>query len=220
MSQTTLESTVPHGFHADDAHGHVIVSQKMLVGVISALAALTILTVGASRAEVWISQAFNWDIPQWVNVTIAMSIAVVKASLVCLFFMQLLFDNKLNSMIMLFCLLTFGLFIGLTSIDLVGRDAINVVKAGEVDPGGLGGISVTIVEADGTHTKVTVPAGTSLVNFVKERAAAEGHTEHEQAIAKPTSSPDVTLPALGMRVFAGPDPAEHAPAEHPPAQDN
>src|SRR5690606_17437377 len=123
-----------HGHDHD--HGHVIVSTFTLINVLAVLLVLTILTVFASRAEVWIAETFEVFIPQWVNVAIAMSIAVVKGSLVCLFFMQLKYDKPLNGAIFLFCLFAAALFLGLTSIDLGQRATVYEWKAGEVSPGG------------------------------------------------------------------------------------
>ena len=127
----------PHGFHAHDAHkGHVIISGFTLVAVLTVLLFFTILTVFASRGEVWIAETFEIGIPQWVNVAIAMSIAVIKASLVCMYFMQLKYDNKLNTVIFLFCLFAAALFLGLTAIDLGQRDTIYDWKSGSIVPGG------------------------------------------------------------------------------------
>ena len=127
----------PHGFHTHDAHkGHTIISGFTLAAVLTVLLFFTILTVVASRGEVWIAQTFEVAIPQWVNVAIAMTIAVIKASLVCMFFMQLKYDNKLNTVIFLFCLFAAALFLGLTAIDLGQRDSIYDWKSGEVVRGG------------------------------------------------------------------------------------
>lgn len=220
MSDTqpiTPDPTDPHGFHTADTHGHVILSQRLLLGVFGVLVVLTLLTVAASRAEVWIGDAFDYEIPQSINVFIAMSIALVKGTMVALIFMQLWFDNKLNAMILLFSLLVFALFIGFTSLDMMGRDDIDRFKAGEINAGGLGNVVVMAIGPDGTRQRVTVPAGMSLVDFVKQNAAEHGGPEHAEGdeYEIPLSSPDLSLPAYGLRLFA-PDEPSHDPDQPTP----
>jgi len=128
----------PHGFHEHEEHGHHILSARMLGGVLAILLLLTGLTVFLSQAEAAIADALNITIPQWVNVAVAMSIASVKGIVVALFFMQLLYDNKLNLMIMAFCLLVFGIFLGFTAIDMTGRERITRFKADIPSDGGTG----------------------------------------------------------------------------------
>ncbi len=94
----------PHGFdkgHHD--HGHVIVGPFTLRTVLAALLFFTVLTVFLAQAEVWAQGYFHIELPWWVNVAGAMSIAVVKALLVMGFFMQLKYDNPINTVLMCFC---------------------------------------------------------------------------------------------------------------------
>lgn len=125
----------PHGVQSHD-HGHTVVDWRILVGVLAALLFFTVLTVSAANFEKWIAAEFDVVIPTWVNVFVAMSIAVVKATLVLLFFMQLIYDKFLNTVIFLFCLLAFGLFLSLSAIDLGGRGLVNPFTAGQIKPGG------------------------------------------------------------------------------------
>lgn len=106
---TEAEMLDPHG---NVTHDHVILPVPLLLSVLIALLALTVLTVAASRAETAIAAQLNIEIPQWVNVTVAMSIAVVKAIIVAMFFMQLKYDNKLNSVVVVVSLGCVGLFSG------------------------------------------------------------------------------------------------------------
>ena len=126
----------PHGYHAGDTHGHVIVSPFVLLNVLLALLFFTVLTVFFSRAEIWIAGTFNVDVPHWVNVVGALSIAVIKSVLVCLFFMQLKYDNPLNSLIFLFCLFAVALFLGFSSLDLGTQGLIYNWKGKEIVAGG------------------------------------------------------------------------------------
>jgi cytochrome c oxidase subunit IV len=80
----------------------------ILAGVFASLAALTVLTVAASK----------FDFGEY-NLVIALAIAVVKASLVVLFFMHLRWDKPFNAVVFLGCLFFVGLFIGLTLLDTV-----------------------------------------------------------------------------------------------------
>ncbi len=90
-----------------DAHalGHVV-PLKILVGVFAALALLTVITFAASLV----------DFGEF-NLVIALVIAVIKASLVVLFFMHLLWDKPFNAIVFVGCLIFVGLFIGLTLLD-------------------------------------------------------------------------------------------------------
>lgn len=96
----------------DDEHGlaHAMPISTLLL-VFGALVALTFLTVFASY--------FLKATPalRFLGVPTAMFIATVKALLVCLFFMHLLYDKALNNIIFFFCLAFFFLFMAFTVID-------------------------------------------------------------------------------------------------------
>lgn len=127
----------PHGTNTH-AHGHVVVGWKLQLGVLAALLFLTALTVGFYNAEKWAETAFNIHLPGWVNVVGAMSIATVKATLVCMYFMQLRYDKALNTFALLFCLFAVGLFVFFSIIDLSTRGRVNEFKYGEITQGGTG----------------------------------------------------------------------------------
>jgi caa(3)-type oxidase subunit IV len=129
----------PHG-DLEGHHGHVILPVSTLLAVLVILLFFTILTVAASRAEVWIAATFHVDIPQWVNVSIALSIAVIKSALVAMFFMQLKYDSAVNTLVFLFCLFAFALFLFSTMTDLHARSIVYPYKAGEHIRGGTGNI--------------------------------------------------------------------------------
>lgn len=123
-----------HGEH----HGHVIVSQGTLVAIFGALLFFTLMTVGLAQAEKFIAHTFDFVIPQWINVLVAMSIASVKTMLVVLYFMQLKYDNPINGMVFIFTILTVAFFLGFTVIDLGNRGSIYGFKAQYVQSGGTG----------------------------------------------------------------------------------
>ena len=127
----------PHGAETGH-HSHVIIGTTQLRLVLLVLLFFTGLTVGLAQFEIWFSAYFDFVFPHWVNIAIAMTIAVVKSLLVLGIFMQLKYDNPINAMIVAFSLLGVGLFIGFTALDLTTRDRIYEFKAGQVVPGGTG----------------------------------------------------------------------------------
>jgi len=137
-SATHAAALDPMDPHHEGHHEHVIVRASTLWAVLILLLVFTALTVAASFGERWIAGAFHVDIPSWVNAVIALSIAVVKASLVCLFFMQLKYDNKLNAVVLGFTLFAVALFLVFTLTDLGTRGEVYTFKAGEIQTGGQG----------------------------------------------------------------------------------
>jgi len=101
-----------HGHaHADgDDHGHGLAHTMplpLLFGVLGALLALTIATVAVTSI----------DLGAQGNLVVAMVIATVKAALVCVFFMHLLWDKKFNAVLFLTSVLLLILFLSLTTND-------------------------------------------------------------------------------------------------------
>ena len=99
-----------HAGGADPAsqmpHVHVS-SAAMFTNVLIALLVLTVITVGASRV----------DFGSNTNLAIAMAIAVVKATLVVLFFMHLFYDKLFHSVLVIGGILAASLFVGFTLMD-------------------------------------------------------------------------------------------------------
>jgi len=123
MSSTAASPTAAHA-HGDH-EGHHVTSMRMLVTVFLVLIGLTILTVYTAKFV---------DLGYWGNFILAMTIASSKALLVCAFFMHLLHDNKFNSVILFYCILTLGTFILFTAIDLESRAAIDLRRDGSIEP--------------------------------------------------------------------------------------
>ncbi|MBX3357946.1 MAG: cytochrome C oxidase subunit IV family protein [Phycisphaeraceae bacterium] len=119
-------------------HGHFILPASTLLAVFIALLALTGLTVGAAKLEMLYSQAFGIEVKGWVNVLIALSIATIKTAFVVGFFMQLRYDNPLNTMVFLFTIVCVLTFFGFTMADIGGRGSTQRSKAVYVVPGGTG----------------------------------------------------------------------------------
>lgn len=120
MAHTTAHNEQAHNHH-DTGHGHGGHGHGdhhgfshpmpiwMLLSVFFALLVLTGLTVYQStfdlgNAEIWLS----------------LTIATVKAALVILFFMHLLWDKPLNAIVILGSLIFVALFLGFTLMDAEG----------------------------------------------------------------------------------------------------
>lgn len=101
-----MASTNEH--HADSHHGisHVA-SLKVLLGTGGSLLLLTLITVGATK----------FDFGPSINLAIAMLIAVIKATLVVLFFMHLKYDKVFHTVIFASAILAAVLFVGFTLMD-------------------------------------------------------------------------------------------------------
>ena len=94
--------------HHDDEHGisHVA-TVKVLCATGGTLLLLTIVTVLATRI----------DFGAPINLGIAMAIAVLKASLVILFFMHLKYDRLFHTVVFVSAFLAASLFVGFTLMD-------------------------------------------------------------------------------------------------------
>jgi cytochrome c oxidase subunit IV len=100
--------TADHHEHHDDHHGlsHVA-SLKVLLGTGGTLLMLTLVTVGATKV----------DFGANINLAVAMAIAVVKATLVILFFMHLKYDRLFHTVVFIGAILAASLFVGFTLMD-------------------------------------------------------------------------------------------------------
>jgi len=115
-----------HAAHADD-HEHIghVVPYRYTVGTGLGLLVLTWLTVavmGIDAGE--------------LNIVIALAIAVVKATLVCLFFMHLRWDRPFNALICVGSIAAVALFLALAMLDtyeyranIIPGDSPGVVSA-------------------------------------------------------------------------------------------
>lgn len=94
--------------HADDHHGIAHTATiKTLVATGGALLLLTIVTVLATKVDFGAS----------INLAVAMAIAVLKATLVILFFMHLRYDRLFHSVVFVSAILAAILFVGFTLMD-------------------------------------------------------------------------------------------------------
>ena len=104
--------------HQTDADGNHISPISMYMKVYGALLVLTVITYAVSFADLG-----PFSLPA------AMIVAVLKATLVVLFFMHLLHDDKFNSLILLVSMLFMGIFFAFTMLDVGARDLITPVES-------------------------------------------------------------------------------------------
>ena len=104
-----------------DAHSHKphVLPLSIYIGVGSALFILTGITVAVAQVNL----GGAW------NLVIAMVVATIKASLVVLFFMHLLYDNKLYAVVFGIGLFMLTAFIVETMFDTLRRDGIYEYRA-------------------------------------------------------------------------------------------
>ncbi len=102
MPESSVHATAGE---AHDEHLHVM-PFKVLAAVFATLLVLTVVTVAVTRVDLG-----NF------NLWIAMAIATVKASLVVLFFMHMLYDRPFHAVVFITALLVVTLFIGIALID-------------------------------------------------------------------------------------------------------
>lgn len=215
----------PHGDQAGH-HGHVIIPVRVLAGVLCILLCFTVVTVFFSRAEGWVAGWFDIEIPHLVNVLVALSIAVVKSVLVAMYFMQLKYDNPLNALVFLFCLVAFTLFMFFSMTDLGTRAAVYDYKAPNHQDGGTG-LAATdqnkLKAGKGIAEQRRLAAIEKLGAEEFARQAAVAHAEHAHEDHGPKAPSDAnrsrplrgpTAPAPGHEAAPGQEPG-HTPA--PPA---
>ena len=96
--------------HPEHGVGHVV-HPKVLIATAAALLVLTVVTVAAATVD------FEQVDLRELNVFVALAIAVLKASLVCLFFMHLRWDRPFNAFVLITSLALVSLFIWFAMTD-------------------------------------------------------------------------------------------------------
>lgn len=100
--------------HEDKGHSH---HTKAYILVWAALLVLTVITV-------WISY---FDFGEW-NLFVAMLVATIKATLVCLYFMHLKYDNRMDQVVFISSFVFLAIFIALTLSDVMERPKVEPVN--------------------------------------------------------------------------------------------
>lgn len=102
-----------HGEHGHGEHGHGavhVLPLKVLFGTWGTLMVLTVLTVAVAKMPIF-------DFGASPNLLIAMVIATVKATLVCLYFMHLRYDKMFHSVVFISAILLAALFVSFALMD-------------------------------------------------------------------------------------------------------
>ena len=94
-----------------DSHSHHVTSLPMLLGTFAALIVLTVLTVV-------LADPTRFDFGK-LDMVVTLGIAVAKAALVALIFMQLMYDKLFNAVVLVGSLLFVALFLGFALLDTV-----------------------------------------------------------------------------------------------------
>ncbi|MCC6426714.1 MAG: cytochrome C oxidase subunit IV family protein [Phycisphaerales bacterium] len=203
-----------------------------LRAVLAVLLIFTVMTVAAAQFELWAQSYFDIVLPKWVNIAVALSIATVKSALVLLYFMQLRYDNPINTIVFLFTLFAFALFLGFTTLDLANRGTIYKYKSEEAIKGGLG-----LTRHTGERDEVTGERQTEMVvgsivaharkkyldelatrlgdmelakeEFARQEAEAHSHGHHGPRVVT-TSDHNHSRPRTGLTT----DLYDAAPASH------
>lgn len=164
----------------DEAHNehHHVTSFWTMFWVFVVLLVLTALTVWTSRLPM----------SETAHIVMAIVIAVVKSALVFGFFMHLLYDRAMNTIVVIATLFAVFLFLGLSIIDIRSRGLIEKSEMGEIRTGGsLQNYAGEIKLLTGRE----VPkADMSITEMAKQNAKAAGHDAgHEGAEHKDGEAP-------------------------------
>lgn len=109
MAGTAHSDHQPEAAHGEADHGIAhVASIKVLLGTWGTLMFLTVATVLVAR---------HIDLGSNLNLAIAMAIAVIKATLVVVFFMHLKYDRIFHSVLLIGAILAGTLFVGFCLMD-------------------------------------------------------------------------------------------------------
>lgn len=94
----------------DSSHSHHVLPLKTMLAVYGALLVLTVITWAVAQVDLGA-----------MAIVVALAVAGTKASLVALYFMQLKWDNRVNTMVFLSGVTFLVILLGLTLIDTTVR---------------------------------------------------------------------------------------------------
>lgn len=170
MSNTKHDTLDPHEtLSLDEAHSehHHVTPFWTMFWVFMILLALTALTVWSSRLPM----------SETAHIVMALTIAIVKSLLVAAYFMHLLYDKAMNTIVVVATLFGVVLFIGLSVIDIKHRDMVDRVEAGEIRTGGTLQNYAGDIKFPLTGREVA-KADKSITELARENAKAAGHDDH------------------------------------------
>ncbi|MBI1191461.1 MAG: hypothetical protein GC200_12370 [Tepidisphaera sp.] len=203
----------PHdaSHHGQHEH-HAIVGPFQLRLVLVTLLFFTFATVAFAQIEVFVEGLIGGPLPWWVNVAGAMSIAVVKSLLVMAIFMQLRYDNPMNSIIMAFTFAALAIFIVFTGIDLLGRSQVDAYKAENIKAGGTD--EIVSKKRDAFLAKMVDRYGAEEGKAKYEELDHEFNHAHEESAAAPEgNTPNLSRERVGLTgalLEVAPAKGEHA----------
>jgi caa(3)-type oxidase subunit IV len=193
MSHPTAHATTPGAFNELDPHGasghgqhssHVIVGPLTLRVVLAILLVFTVLTVGQAQLELYLQDLLQMKFPLWVNASVVLVIATIKGLLVMAYFMQLRYDNPMNTIVMLFCFFALGLFFMFTGLDLFNRGTVYADKQPQIISGGMWTGNKPIAET----ARENAIAKWGPEEFNRIRGVIMAHKHHGSAPTDTTSS--------------------------------
>ena len=103
---------------AEHTSEHHIVPLKYYFGVFTLLMVFTILTVAVAKIDFEHAWGERWA---WMNIVVALTIAVIKATAVVLIFMHVKWSSKLTHVIIISGLFWLGILLVLTMSDYLVR---------------------------------------------------------------------------------------------------
>ncbi len=180
----------PHEFLAsEEVHGgphehHVHVTPFWtMLWVFILLLILTALTVWSSNQHGFWFGNTHVEFGPTIHIMIAMGIAVVKALLVGGFFMHLLYDKKVNTIVMGATIFALALFIGLSLMDVATRPVIAPLEQGEIHSGGI------VAKYHGTFLRESAQGfqGNIVQSAQAEGAAEHGNEQNPEHIGEPAA---------------------------------
>jgi hypothetical protein len=121
---------------------------------------------------------------------VALSIAVVKSTIVCMFFMQLKYDKPLNSLIFLFCLFAVALFLGFSMLDMGTQGLLYRYEQPQIMQGG------TEHRIKSRESDLISREGVPITEWAKRQWKAEWAVEHGYVDAADDTLPTPTGLAL------------------------
>jgi cytochrome c oxidase subunit IV len=95
---------------SDNHSGHFIIPLKYYVGTLIGLLILTVVTVAVAQIDLG-----------GLNIVVAMGVAMLKASLVIMFFMGVKWDEGFNKVVLFGSLVFIFLFMGIVLLDVFTR---------------------------------------------------------------------------------------------------
>lgn len=208
----------PHGASGHGQHAaHVIVGPFTLRVVLAILLFFTLLTVGQAQLELYLQDLLHMTFPLWVNASVVLGIATVKGLLVMAYFMQLRYDNPMNTIVMLFCFFALGLFFLFTGLDLFNRGTVYTDKQQQIISGGVwtGNKAITdVAREDAMQKNQWTPE-----EYQRIRGVLMAHKHHVDLGDTSTSSNHSRNKSGYTNALdaSAPEPAEHGHTQAPAA---